>query len=71
MIDDKRAFLESAFPGQTFDDDQVKAMGEFVRACMESDEEEYEEGEEGESSGKGSDADIALILGAGPKKGSK
>lgn len=68
-MDEKRMLLESAFPGQTFDDDQVKAFGEFVRMCMEPEsDEDYEDGEE---SGEGSDSDIALILGAGPKKGSK
>lgn len=67
-MDEKRMLLEGAFPGQTFDDDQVKAFGEFVRMCMEpeSDEDYEEEGGEG-----GSDSDIALILGAEPKKGSK
>ena len=71
MLDDKRAFLESAFPGQTFDDDQVKAFSEFVRMCVEDGYED--EGEELEEGGEGgSDSDIALILGAGPeKKGSK
>ena len=67
MIDDKRAFLESAFPGQTFDDDQVKAMGEFVKMCVEDG---YED-EESEDGGESSDSDIALILGEGPKKGGK
>lgn len=70
MLDDKRAFLETAFPGQTFEDDQVKAFSEFVKMCVEDGYEDEEEELDEEGGKKGPGADIALILGE-PKKGGK
>lgn len=63
-LEEKRALAEEAF-GQPLTDEQVKALSEFVRVCVEGGyDDEEEESEEGGSGKKG---DLMIALGLGPK----
>lgn len=64
-LEEKRALAEEAF-GQPFSDEQVKALSEFVRVCVESGYEDDEDEEAAEGGGK-KKGDLMIALGLGPK----
>lgn len=64
-LEEKRALAEEAF-GQPFSDEQVKALSEFVRVCVESGYEDDEDDEAPEGGGK-KKGDLMIALGLGPK----
>ena len=61
VLSEKRMLLETAFPDQTFDDEQVEAFAEFVYLCTSGEEEA-----EGEKPKKGEPV-LDLVFGVGPK----
>ena len=63
VLEEKRMLLETAFPGQTFDDEQVEAFAEFVYLCASGEK-------DGPKSGK-EEPVLELVFGAEPPKGKK
>ena len=43
VLSEKRMLLETAFPGQVFDDEQVEAMAEFVYLCAKGDKDDKDD----------------------------
>jgi len=66
---EKRALLEKAFPEVMWSDEQVEAMSEFVRVCVEGGYGD-EEDDYGGKKGPGGE-DLLLVLGEGKPKSGK
>lgn len=67
--DDHVAFLRTAFPEKEWLPEEVDAIKEFVRACVEKEEAgEYDEGPMSKPSKGMMGPDLAIVIGEEPKK---